>query len=368
MDKIVTPGSVVNSKGINFSAGAAYVPGAAASDLGLGSQVLSRLSAVQSAPINGNTWSAELQGEKYDKTTDLVTIILGRMRDLRAKMRENAQLNQARMNLFDASQMSGKTFVPPQGGAGVLGQDCSVLDHEQMSVKTFVPPQEGAGVRVLDHEQQGQVGLVHDVSVSVQNQGQVDLLEQGQVDLLKVKVVSITKLQQAQMDLVNNRNGFMDGSGFEPGYGGRNRDVSDGNHGEQGGYVRNDRIREDLVIQESRVQYGLGDDKTTFTLNMGFTSNDKVGGQVQNDVSVSVQNQGQVVGVKNVVQKISQGCGLIKDYIIDNTTRSRYNTIHGAYIQVWWIPYENDGFNLKLSVVLSDPRVQGGGFKFHFGP
>jgi hypothetical protein len=328
-DKIVTPGSVVNSKGINFSAGAAYVPGAAASDLGLGSQVLSRLSAVQ---------SAELQGEKYD---DLVTIILGRMRDLRAKMRENAQLNQARMNLFDASQMSGKTFVPPQ---------------------------EGAGVRVLDHEQQGQVGLVHDVSVSVQNQGQVDLLEQGQVDLLKVKVVSITKLQQAQMDLVNNRNGFMDGSGFEPGYGGRNRDVSDGNHGEQGGYVRNDRIREDLVIQESRVQYGLGDDKTTFTLNMGFTSNDKVGGQVQNDVSVSVQNQGQVVGVKNVVQKISQGCGLIKDYIIDNTTRSRYNTIHGAYIQVWWIPYENDGFNLKLSVVLSDPRVQGGGFKFHFGP
>jgi hypothetical protein len=329
MDKIVTPGSVVNSKGINFSAGAAYVPGAAASDLGLGSQVLSRLSAVQ---------SAELQGEKYD---DLVTIILGRMRDLRAKMRENAQLNQARMNLFDASQMSGKTFVPPQ---------------------------EGAGVRVLDHEQQGQVGLVHDVSVSVQNQGQVDLLEQGQVDLLKVKVVSITKLQQAQMDLVNNRNGFMDGSGFEPGYGGRNRDVSDGNHGEQGGYVRNDRIREDLVIQESRVQYGLGDDKTTFTLNMGFTSNDKVGGQVQNDVSVSVQNQGQVVGVKNVVQKISQGCGLIKDYIIDNTTRSRYNTIHGAYIQVWWIPYENDGFNLKLSVVLSDPRVQGGGFKFHFGP
>ena len=338
MDKIVTPGSVVNSKGINFSAGAASVPGAAASDLGLGSQVLSRLSAVQSAPINGNTWSAELQGEKYD---DLVTIILGRMRDLRAKMRENAQLNQARMNLFDASQMSGKTFVPPQ---------------------------EGAGVRVLDHEQQGQVGLVHDVSVSVQNQGQVDLLEQGQVDLLKVKVVSITKLQQAQMDLVNNRNGFMDGSGFEPGYGGRNRDVSDGNHGEQGGYVRNDRIREDLVIQESRVQYGLGDDKTTFTLNMGFTSNDKVGGQVQNDVSVSVQNQGQVVGVKNVVQKISQGCGLIKDYIIDNTTRSRYNTIHGAYIQVWWIPYENDGFNLKLSVVLSDPRVQGGGFKFHFGP
>jgi hypothetical protein len=329
MDKIVTPGSVVNSKGINFSAGAASVPGAAASDLGLGSQVLSRLSAVQ---------SAELQGEKYD---DLVTIILGRMRDLRAKMRENAQLNQARMNLFDASQMSGKTFVPPQ---------------------------EGAGVRVLDHEQQGQVGLVHDVSVSVQNQGQVDLLEQGQVDLLKVKVVSITKLQQAQMDLVNNRNGFMDGSGFEPGYGGRNRDVSDGNHGEQGGYVRNDRIREDLVIQESRVQYGLGDDKTTFTLNMGFTSNDKVGGQVQNDVSVSVQNQGQVVGVKNVVQKISQGCGLIKDYIIDNTTRSRYNTIHGAYIQVWWIPYENDGFNLKLSVVLSDPRVQGGGFKFHFGP
>ena len=329
MDKIVTPGSVVNSKGINFSAGAAYVPGAAASDLGLGSQVLSRLSAVQ---------SAELQGEKYD---DLVTIILGRMRDLRAKMRENAQLNQARMNLFDASQMSGKTFVPPQ---------------------------EGAGVRVLDHEQQGQVGLVHDVSVSVQNQGQVDLLEQGQVDLLKVKVVSITKLQQAQMDLVNNRNGFMDGSGFEPGYGGRNRDVSDGNHGEQGGYVRNDRIREDLVIQESRVQYGLGDDKTTFTLNMGFTSNDKVGGQVQNDVSVSVQNQGQVVGVKNVVQKISQGCGLIKDYIIDNTTRSGYNTIHGAYIQVWWIPYENDGFNLKLSVVLSDPRVQGGGFKFHFGP
>ena len=329
IDKIVTPGSVVNSKGINFSAGAAYVPGAAASDLGLGSQVLSRLSAVQ---------SAELQGEKYD---DLVTIILGRMRDLRAKMRENAQLNQARMNLFDASQMSGKTFVPPQ---------------------------EGAGVRVLDHEQQGQVGLVHDVSVSVQNQGQVDLLEQGQVDLLKVKVVSITKLQQAQMDLVNNRNGFMDGSGFEPGYGGRNRDVSDGNHGEQGGYVRNDRIREDLVIQESRVQYGLGDDKTTFTLNMGFTSNDKVGGQVQNDVSVSVQNQGQVVGVKNVVQKISQGCGLIKDYIIDNTTRSRYNTIHGAYIQVWWIPYENDGFNLKLSVVLSDPRVQGGGFKFHFGP
>ena len=329
MDKIVTPGSVVNSKGINFSAGAAYVPGAAASDLGLGSQVLSRLSAVQ---------SAELQGEKYD---DLVTIILGRMRDLRAKMRENAQLNQARMNLFDASQMSGKTFVPPQ---------------------------EGAGVRVLDHEQQGQVGLVHDVSVSVQNQGQVDLLKQGQVDLLKVKVVSITKLQQAQMDLVNNRNGFMDGSGFEPGYGGRNRDVSDGNHGEQGGYVRNDRIREDLVIQESRVQYGLGDDKTTFTLNMGFTSNDKVGGQVQNDVSVSVQNQGQVVGVKNVVQKISQGCGLIKDYIIDNTTRSRYNTIHGAYIQVWWIPYENDGFNLKLSVVLSDPRVQGGGFKFHFGP
>ena len=177
MDKIVTPGSVVNSKGINFSAGAA------ASDLGLGSQVLSRLSAVE---------SAELQGEKYD---DLVTIILGRMRDLRAKMRENAQLNQARMNLFDASQMSGKTFVPPQ---------------------------EGAGVRVLDHEQQGQVGLVHDVSVSVQNQGQVDLLEQGQVDLLKVKVVSITKLQQAQMDLVNNRNGFMDGSGFEPGYGGRN--------------------------------------------------------------------------------------------------------------------------------------------------
>ena len=329
MDKIVTPGSVVNSKGINFSAGAAYVPGAAASDLGLGSQVLSRLSAVQ---------SAELQGEKYD---DLVTIILGRMRDLRAKMRENAQLNQARMNLFDASQMSGKTFVPPQ---------------------------EGAGVRVLDHEQQGQVGLVHDVSVSVQNQGQVDLLKQGQVDLLKVKVVSITKLQQAQMDLVNNRNGFMDGSGFEPGYGGRNRDVSDGNHGEQGGYVRNDRIREDLVIQESRVQYGLGDDKTTFTLNMGFTSNDKVGEQVQNDVSVSVQNQGQVVGVKNVVQKISQGCGLIKDYIIDNTTRSRYNTIHGAYIQVWWIPYENDGFNLKLSVVLSDPRVQGGGFKFHFGP
>ena len=329
MDKIVTPGSVVNSKGINFSAGAASVPGAAASDLGLGSQVLSRLSAVQ---------SAELQGEKYD---DLVTIILGRMRDLRAKMRENAQLNQARMNLFDASQMSGKTFVPPQ---------------------------EGAGVRVLDHEQQGQVGLVHDVSVSVQNQGQVDLLEQGQVDLLKVKVVSITKLQQAQMDLVNNRNGFMDGSGFEPGYGGRNRDVSDGNHGEQGGYVRNDRIREDLVIQESRVQYGLGDDKTTFTLNMGFTSNDKVGGQVQNDVSVSVQNQGQVVGVKNVVQKISQGCGLIKDYIIDNTTRSGYNTIHGAYIQVWWIPYENDGFNLKLSVVLSDPRVQGGGFKFHFGP
>ena len=329
MYKIVTPGSVVNSKGMNFSAGAAYVPGAAASDLGLGSQVLSRLSAVQ---------SAELQGEKYD---DLVTIILGRMRDLRAKMRENAQLNQARMNLFDASQMSGKTFVPPQ---------------------------EGAGVRVLDHEQQGQVGLVHDVSVSVQNQGQVDLLEQGQVDLLKVKVVSITKLQQAQMDLVNNRNGFMDGSGFEPGYGGRNRVVSDGNHGEQGGYVRNDRIREDLVIQESRVQYGLGDDKTTFTLNMGFTSNDKVGGQVQNDVSVSVQNQGQVVGVKNVVQKISQGCGLIKDYIIDNTTRSRYNTIHGAYIQVWWIPYENDGFNLKLSVVLSDPRVQGGGFKFHFGP
>ena len=329
MDKIVTPGSVVNSKGINFSAGAAYVPGAAASDLGLGSQVLSRLSAVQ---------SAELQGEKYD---DLVTIILGRMRDLRAKMRENAQLNQARMNLFDASQMSGKTFVPPQ---------------------------EGAGVRVLDHEQQGQVGLVHDVSVSVQNQGQVDLLEQGQVDLLNVKVVSITKLQQAQMDLVNNRNGFMDGSGFEPGYGGRNRDVSDGNHGEQGGYVRNDRIREDLVIQEARVQYGLGDDKTTFTLNMGSTSNDKVGGQVQNDVSVSVQNQGQVVGVKNVVQKISQGCGLIKDYIIDNTTRSRYNTIHGAYIQVWWIPYENDGFNLKLSVVLSDPRVQGGGFKFHFGP
>ena len=329
MDKIVTPGSVVNSKGINFSAGAAYVPGAAASDLGLGSQVLSRLSAVQ---------SAELQGEKYD---DLVTIILGRMRDLRAKMRGNAQFNQARMNLFDASQMSGKTFVPPQ---------------------------EGAGVRVLDHEQQGQVGLVHDVSVSVQNQGQVDLLKQGQVDLLKVKVVSITKLQQAQMDLVNNRNGFMDGSGFEPGYGGRNRDVSDGNHGEQGGYVRNDRIREDLVIQESRVQYGLGDDKTTFTLNMGFTSNDKVGGQVQNDVSVSVQNQGQVVGVKNVVQKISQGCGLIKDYIIDNTTRSRYNTIHGAYIQVWWIPYENDGFNLKLSVVLSDPRVQGGGFKFHFGP
>ena len=329
IDKIVTPSSVVNSKGMNFSAGAAYVPGAAASDLGLGSQVLSRLSAVQ---------SAELQGEKYD---DLVTIILGRMRDLRAKMRENAQLNQARMNLFDASQMSGKTFVPPQ---------------------------EGAGVRVLDHEQQGQVGLVHDVSVSVQNQGQVDLLEQGQVDLLKVKVVSITKLQQAQMDLVNNRNGFMDGSGFEPGYGGRNRDVSDGNHGEQGGYVRNDRIREDLVIQESRVQYGLGDDKTTFTLNMGFTSNDKVGGQVQNDVSVSVQNQGQVVGVKNVVQKISQGCGLIKDYIIDNTTRSRYNTIHGAYIQVWWIPYENDGFNLKLSVVLSDPRVQGGGFKFHFGP
>ena len=329
IDKIVTPSSVVNSKGINFSAGAASVPGAAASDLGLGSQVLSRLSAVQ---------SAELQGEKYD---DLVTIILGRMRDLRAKMRENAQLNQARMNLFDASQMSGKTFVPPQ---------------------------EGAGVRVLDHEQQGQVGLVHDVSVSVQNQGQVDLLEQGQVDLLKVKVVSITKLQQAQMDLVNNRNGFMDGSGFEPGYGGRNRDVSDGNHGEQGGYVRNDRIREDLVIQESRVQYGLGDDKTTFTLNMGFTSNDKVGGQVQNDVSVSVQNQGQVVGVKNVVQKISQGCGLIKDYIIDNTTRSRYNTIHGAYIQVWWIPYENDGFNLKLSVVLSDPRVQGGGFKFHFGP
>ena len=329
MDKIVTPGSVVNSKGLNFSAGAASVPGAAASDLGLGSQVLSRLSAVQ---------SAELQGEKYD---DFVTIILGRMRDLRAKMRENAQLNQARMNLFDASQMSGKTFVPPQ---------------------------EGAGVRVLDHEQQGQVGLVHDVSVSVQNQGQVDLLEQGQVDLLKVKVVSITKLQQAQMDLVNNRNGFMDGSGFEPGYGGRNRDVSDGNHGEQGGYVRNDRIREDLVIQESRVQYGLGDDKTTFTLNMGFTSNDKVGGQVQNDVSVSVQNQGQVVGVKNVVQKISQGCGLIKDYIIDNTTRSRYNTIHGAYIQVWWIPYENDGFNLKLSVVLSDPRVQGGGFKFHFGP
>ena len=341
IDKIVTPSSVVNSEGMNFSAGAAYVPGAAASDLGLGSQVLSRLSAVQAAPINGNTWSAELQGEKYDKTTDLVTIILGRMRDLRAKMRENAQLNQARMNLFDASQMSGKTFVPPQ---------------------------EGAGVRVLDHEQQGQVGLVHDVSVSVQNQGQVDLLEQGQVDLLKVKVVSITKLQQAQMDLVNNRNGFMDGSGFEPGYGGRNRDVSDGNHGEQGGYVRNDRIREDLVIQESRVQYGLGDDKTTFTLNMGFTSNDKVGGQVQNDVSVSVQNQGQVVGVKNVVQKISQGCGLIKDYIIDNTTRSRYNTIHGAYIQVWWIPYENDGFNLKLSVVLSDPRVQGGGFKFHFGP
>ena len=329
IDKIVTLSSVVNSKRMNFSAGAAYVPGAAASDLGLGSQVLSRLSAVQ---------SAELQGEKYD---DLVTIILGRMRDLRAKMRENAQLNQARMNLFDASQMSGKTFVPPQ---------------------------EGAGVRVLDHEQQGQVGLVHDVSVSVQNQGQVDLLEQGQVDLLKVKVVSITKLQQAQMDLVNNRNGFMDGSGFEPGYGGRNRDVSDGNHGEQGGYVRNDRIREDLVIQESRVQYGLGDDKTTFTLNMGFTSNDKVGGQVQNDVSVSVQNQGQVVGVKNVVQKISQGCGLIKDYIIDNTTRSRYNTIHGAYIQVWWIPYENDGFNLKLSVVLSDPRVQGGGFKFHFGP
>ena len=329
MDKIVTPSSVVYPKGMDFSTGAAYVPGAAASDLGLGSQVLSRLSAVQ---------SAELQGEKYD---DLVTIILGRMRDLRAKMRENAQLNQARMNLFDASQMSGKTFVPPQ---------------------------EGAGVRVLDHEQQGQVGLVHDVSVSVQNQGQVDLLEQGQVDLLKVKVVSITKLQQAQMDLVNNRNGFMDGSGFEPGYGGRNRDVSDGNHGEQGGYVRNDRIREDLVIQESRVQYGLGDDKTTFTLNMGFTSNDKVGGQVQNDVSVSVQNQGQVVGVKNVVQKISQGCGLIKDYIIDNTTRSRYNTIHGAYIQVWWIPYENDGFNLKLSVVLSDPRVQGGGFKFHFGP
>ena len=315
MDKIVTPGSVVNSKGINFSAGAASVPGAAASDLGLGSQVLSRLSAVQSAPINGNTWSAELQGEKYD---DLVTIILGRMRDLRAKMRENAQLNQARMNLFDASQMSGKTFVPPQ---------------------------EGAGVRVLDHEQQGQVGLVHDVSVSVQNQGQVDLLEQGQVDLLKVKVVSITKLQQAQMDLVNNRNGFMDGSGFEPGYGGRNRDVSDGNHGEQGGYVRNDRIREDLVIQESRVQYGLGDDKTTFTLNMGFTSNDKVGGQVQNDVSVSVQNQGQVVGVKNVVQKISQGCGLIKDYIIDNTTRPGYNNMHCAYIRF-------GGFHMKMMVLI----------------
>ena len=56
IEKIVTPSSVVNSKGMNFSAGAAYVPGAAASDLGLGSQVLSRLSAVQ---------SAELQGEKY---------------------------------------------------------------------------------------------------------------------------------------------------------------------------------------------------------------------------------------------------------------------------------------------------------------
>jgi hypothetical protein len=82
--------------------------------------------------------------------------------------------------------------------------------------------------------------------------------------------------QQAQMNLVNSRNGFMDGSGLEPGYGGRTRDVSDGYHGEQGGYVRNNRIREDFVIPETRVHYGLGDDKTTFTLNMGSASNDKI--------------------------------------------------------------------------------------------
>ena len=49
-------------------------------------------------------------------------------------------------------------------------------------------------------------------------------------------------MQQAQMSLVNSRNGFMDGSGLEPGYGGRTRDVSDGYHGEQGGYVRNNGV------------------------------------------------------------------------------------------------------------------------------